>query len=242
MVNNLTVDIGNTKIKAGVFFDDILQEIFVFEKNEIHALKNIVKKNAITHSILSCVGNEIIELEKLLSDETHFVKLNHQTRLPFTNKYKTPETLGMDRVAAIAGALHFFSNTNCLVIDEGTCITYDFISSDAEYFGGAISPGLQMRLNAMHHFTEKLPQLFFSEINEFVGNTTESSMLSGAFYGMLSEINETISRYVQRYGAIQVITCGGDSILFDKHIKRNIFAAPYLVLYGLNKILSFNVK
>jgi type III pantothenate kinase len=239
---SLTIDVGNTKIKAGVFNEDVLDEIFVFEKKEVHSIKNIIKKNNITHSILSNVGNENDEIESFLSEQTQFLKLNRQTKLPFHNNYKSPETLGMDRVSAVAGSLHFFSNTNCLIIDAGTCITYDFISSDKNYFGGAIAPGLQMRLNAMHQFTKKLPQLSFSEIDDFVGNTTETSMLSGAFYGMLNEINETISRYEQQYGTLQVITCGGDSILFDKHIKRSIFAAPYLVLYGLNKILSFNVK
>ena len=238
----LVIDIGNTKIKSGVFIDNNLQEIFLFERNEAHAFKNIIKKNSITHSILSNVGNENQNLENLLSDETLYLKLNSQTQFPFINKYQTPETLGMDRIAAVAGALHFFSKRNCLIIDAGTCITYDFISSDANYYGGAIAPGLQMRLEAMHHFTQKLPLVSFLPIDDFVGNTTETSIISGAFHGMVNEINETINRYDQRYGALQVITCGGDSILFDKHIKRSIFAAPYLVLYGLNKILSFNVK
>ncbi len=241
-MKSLAIDIGNTKVKAGIFNGETLQEIFLFERSEIHAIKNIIKKNNISHSILSNVGTENIEIESLLSEQTQFLKLNHQTNLPFINKYKTPETLGMDRVASVAGSQYFFSNTNCLIIDAGTCVTYDFISSDKNYLGGAIAPGLQMRLNAMHHFTKGLPDLFFLQIDDFVGNTTESSMMSGAFYGMLNEINETISRYEQRYGTLQVITCGGDSILFDKHIKRSIFAAPYLVLYGLNKILSFNVK
>jgi type III pantothenate kinase len=241
-MKSIAVDIGNTKIKAGVFDKDSLQEIFLFETNEAHALKNIIQKNFITHSILCNVGNENEYLEKLLTDETQFLKLNSITPLPFKNKYQSPETLGMDRVAAIAGALHFFSAINCFVIDAGTCITYDFISSDTTYIGGAIAPGLQMRLSALHHFTKKLPQVPFSSLDDFVGNTTETSILSGVFYGMVNEINETISRYQQRYGDIQIITCGGDSILFDKHIKRSIFAAPYLVLYGLNKILSFNVK
>lgn len=242
MLNKLAVDIGNTKIKAGIFKDETLGEIFVFEKNEIHTFKNIIKKNNITHTILSNVENENVDLENILSQHTQFLKLNHQTKLPFINNYKTPETLGMDRISAVAGAQLFFPNVNCLIIDAGTCITYDFISAETNYFGGAIAPGLQMRLNAMHHFTKKLPQLFFFEIDDFVGTSTETSILSGAFYGMLNEINETISRYEQRYGVVQVITCGGDSIKFDKHIKRNIFAAPYLVLYGLNKILTINVK
>ena len=237
----LTVDIGNTNIKAGIFNDVNLQEVFVFDIEKKQELQKIIDTYSPSKSILSNVGFEDMEIEKMLSTQTHFIKLSDQTKLPFSNNYQTPETLGMDRVAAVAGATHFFSNTNCLIIDLGTCITYDFITAGEIYLGGAISPGLQMRLNALHHFTQKLPQLTFKEINEFVGTSTESSILSGVFYGILGEISETIFRYEQRYGAVQVITCGGDSSLFDKHIKRNIFAAPFLVLFGLNKILTINV-
>ncbi len=238
---NLVVDIGNTKIKAGIFNDNTLQKTFVFDKDKTPDLQKIIDTYLPSKSILSNVGFEDIEIEKILSAQTDFIKLSHQTKLPFNNHYQTPQTLGMDRIAAVAGAVQMFPKTNSLIIDLGTCITYDFISADDNYLGGAISPGLQMRLHALHHFTQKLPQLTFKEINEFVGTTTETSILSGVFYGILGEINETITRYEQRYGAVQVITCGGNSVLFDKHIKRNIFAAPFLVLYGLNKILAINV-
>lgn len=241
-MNKLVIDAGNTKIKAGVFVDDSLQEIFTFGKAEIADFTSIIKKYSITHSILCVVGKQNNDIEDCLKEQTQFYLLDYRMPLPFVNNYQTPQTLGMDRIAAIAGALSFFNNKNCLIIDAGTCVTYDFITDENKYLGGAISPGLQMRLNAMHHYTQKLPQIIFKQIETFVGNTTESSLLSGAFYGLVNEINETIYRYDERYGDLQVITCGGDSILFDKHIKRNIFAAPYLVLYGLNKILSFNVK
>jgi len=241
-MNSLVIDIGNTNIKAGVFYGEIFQEVIFFEKNETERLGNIIQKHHITQSILSNVGPASIELENFLLSQTKFLKLDHHTKLPFRSHYKTPKTLGMDRVSAVAGSLHFFKDINCLIIDAGTCITYDFITSEEIYMGGAIAPGMQMRLSAMNHFTERLPNLSFFVLDDFVGNTTESSMMSGAFYGIVNEINETINRYEQRYGALQVITCGGDAILFDKHIKRSIFAAPYLVLYGLNKILSFNVK
>jgi type III pantothenate kinase len=236
----LVIDIGNTKAKAGIFNAGNLLEEFLFETKNTNEIESILSKHKITHSIISSVAQPVEELEKILQQKTIFTKLSSQTILPFTNKYATPATLGMDRVAAIAGAMHYFSNTNCLVIDMGTCITFDFITANNEYLGGAISPGLQMRLKAMHHFTQKLPDVSFKTVDDFVGNSTESCMQSGTFYGILSEINETINRYEQRYGSIQVITCGGDSTLFDKHIKSNIFAAPFLVLYGLNKILTFN--
>jgi type III pantothenate kinase len=234
----LCIDIGNTKTKAAVFNDAILLELFT-DSIDIH---HILATYPITHSILSSVGNEQQELELLLAKSTSFVKLSPGTPLPFHNAYATPNTLGMDRVAAIAGAMHFFPGTACLVIDMGTCITFDFITADAQYLGGAISPGASMRLKAMHQFTQKLPDLSFKSADTFIGNSTETSMLSGTFYGILGEIEETIHRYEEQFGFIQVITCGGDSPVFDKHIKRNIFAAPFLVLYGLNKILTFHVR
>jgi type III pantothenate kinase len=234
----LSIDIGNTHTKAAVFKDDELIELV----KESGKVQELLSKYLVTHSILSSVGNEHQELEELLAKQTTFIKLSAQTGLPFFNAYATPQTLGMDRVAAVAGAIHFFPHTPSLVIDMGTCITFDFITADATYLGGAISPGANMRLKAMHQFTQKLPDLSFKAIDSFIGDSTETSMLSGTFYGILGEIEQTVQRYEEEFGSIQVITCGGDSPLFDKHIKRNIFAAPFLVLYGLNKILSFHVR
>jgi len=235
----LAIDIGNTNIKSGIFEGSDLKEYFVFEKIEMNILQSLFKKNKITKSIVCNVGNETIELEKKLKSETTFLKLDSKTKLPFTLNYKTPETLGTDRIAAVAGAHYFFPDEKCIVIDAGTCITYDFISSENIYFGGAISPGLQMRLNAMHTFTHKLPEIKFSNIDDFIGTSTESCLLAGAFYGIIGEINNTISRYKERFGSLQTLICGGDSTLFVKHIKSNIFAAPNLILYGLNRILDF---
>ena len=237
----LSIDIGNTKIKAGIFIENELTETFVFDKNEIGKIESLVRKFLPTHTVLSSVGETFVGLENMLAEKSNFIKLSHQTKLPFTSTYQTPQTLGVDRIAAVAGAVGLFSDKNCLVIDMGTCITFDFVSDNCEYFGGAISPGLNMRLQAMHQFTKKLPLVSFRLISEFIGNTTETSILSGAFFGVVGEINQTIERYEEQFGPIQVITCGGDSALFDKHIKRDIFAAPFLVLYGLNKISSINV-
>lgn len=241
-MKNLAVDIGNTRIKAAIFYENDPKEFFVFEKNKTGELEKILKDQKILNSIVCSVGRGDEEIKKLLGETSNLTVLNYQTKLPFKNSYETPETLGMDRVAAIAGAKHFFGDAACLVIDCGTCITYDFITSENNYIGGAISPGLQMRLNAMNTFTEKLPLIEFTPTEKFTGGTTKDSMLAGAYFGMAGEINEMIERYFNQFGEIKVITCGGDSVIFDKHIKRDIFAAPYLVLYGLNNILSFNVR
>lgn len=238
----LTVDNGNTSIKAGIFQDDVLLETFIFNIEQSGQLHSIIRKHQPSHSILCSVGQDVSQVEDVLKAHTAFTQLTYQTPLPFHMAYRTPQTLGTDRIAAVAGACHFFPGKACLVIDAGTCITYDFITADAQYLGGAIAPGLRMRLQAMHHFTQKLPELTFEQPADFIGDSTQSCMLSGAFYGMAGEINATIARYEERYGKVQVISCGGDSAGFDKHIKSNIFAAPFLVLYGLNKILRFHVQ
>jgi type III pantothenate kinase len=236
----LVVDIGNTRAKAGIFHLNELVEKVLFTINDADPLRGLIQKYAPTHSLLCSVGAEPAEIIELLKQRTSFFQLTHHLQVPFFIDYQTPHTLGMDRVAAVAGAQHFFPVQPCLVIDMGTCVTYDFITADYHYLGGAISPGLTMRLRAMHEQTKRLPLIEAEEIHEFIGKSTKDSMLSGAFFGLLGEINDTIARYEERFGNIQVLLCGGDASLFDKQTKKSIFAAPDLVLFGLHKILQFH--
>ncbi len=250
MSKNLVIDIGNSEIKAGIFLNDDLINDFVLSENEAKNIEHFLIKHEIENCILSNVGNEIVELEKALADKTFFVKLNSETKIPFANLYATPTTLGADRIALIAASNYFFAEKNCLVIDAGTCVTFDFINSTNEYLGGAISPGLQMRLNAMHTFTNNLPQLNFEKSIDFNGNSTENCMQSGAFFGLIEEIKGRIKLYENRFGNVQTLLCGGDSEkimsainadeTFVNELKNKIFAHPKLILYGLNKILKFN--
>jgi type III pantothenate kinase len=242
LTNNLVVDIGNTRSKVAVFQEDRLLDQVVIANTDGDMLMRIIKHHQPVNSILSSVGEDVEDIKKIVERDTRFMELTHELPLPFTNKYLTPQTLGMDRIAGVAGALSFFSNQNCLVIDMGTCVTYDFITAQSEYLGGAISPGLHMRLKSMAQFTKRLPDLPFEKPEGFIGGTTKESMLSGVYYGLLGEINGTIERYEEQFGAIQVLVCGGDSTMFDKHTKKSIFAAPDLVLYGLNKLLRYNAK
>ncbi|MCX6186845.1 MAG: type III pantothenate kinase [Bacteroidetes bacterium] len=240
----LAVDIGNTLVKTGLFDDDILQETSQFLRSSDAApngLNEYLTKSQINKIVVCSVletNTNRMEMFKLYA-KTFLI--NHQSKLPFTNTYKTPQTLGMDRVAGIAGALHFFSNTHCLVIDAGTCITYDFVSKEGIYQGGSISPGLHMRLKAMHEFTGKLPLLTYQEIEDWIGKDTQTSMLTGAIWGMVNEINGFIARYNEAFGELKVIITGGDAPKFVKHLKNNVFAEPNLLLFGLNKILKINV-
>jgi type III pantothenate kinase len=238
--HTFVLDAGNTQIKAAVFEGENLIESLKDPSKE--ECLQLLQKYKITASIISESGKGNPELTKLIGSFGKSIILSHLIPVPFKNMYATPETLGMDRVAGICGAQHLFPGKNCLVIDLGTCITYDFMDASGNYLGGAISPGLRMRLKAMHEFTDKLPLVEFQSVPDLIGNSTVTSMLSGTFHGMSGEIIGNISRYRESYGEVQVILTGGDSPLFGKHIEIDIFAAPDLVLYGLNKILLFNVQ
>jgi type III pantothenate kinase len=238
---NLAIDIGNTRTKVAFFeVNKLMHEQIIDNENQWHAL---IKNFKPQYAVMSAVGAGADAVTAILSVlKVSLLQVNYQTPLPFTINYNTPQTLGMDRVAAIAAAQFLYPNINCLVIDAGTCITYDFISADISYQGGAIAPGMHMRLQAMHEFTHKLPLPNLNWPEDFEGKSTEQSLLSGVCIGVADEINGRIARYTERYGQLQVIICGGNSHLLAKHIKNNIFAAPSLVLMGLNQILLFNVK
>jgi type III pantothenate kinase len=155
--------------------------------------------------------------------------------------YTTPKTLGVDRIAAVCGALQLFPQRDCLVIDTGTCITYEFLDRNARYHGGSISPGIAMRFEAMHRFTSRLP-LVKPEINvPLVGDSTESAMQSGVIQGVRAEVEGIIQKYTDQYPDLKVIICGGDVRFFENHLKQTVFVAPDLVLIGLNLILRHSI-
>lgn len=236
----LAIDIGNTRAKAAVFNGNNLVHEQALENGD---LERIIREYTPQHAVLSSVGKIAEEISAVLgSMQVPLLMVTYQTPFPFRIEYDTPETLGMDRVAGVAAAQFLFPSTHCLVIDAGTCITYDFIAADGVYKGGAISPGLSMRLKAMHEFTQKLPQPALGLPADFEGKSTVQSLLSGAVAGTVDEINGRIGRYMQRYGTLQVLLCGGDASLLAEQLKNNIFAAPSLVMTGLNQILSFHVN
>lgn len=237
---SLAIDIGNTRVKTAVFNEDKIIDTASVAFNDLVAYS--ISSGA-KHLIISSVGAETNMLvEQLKNVGLYVFVVDNQTLLPFKNQYKTPGTLGMDRVCSIAGAQFLFPEQNCLVIDAGTCITYDAISSSAEYKGGAISPGLTMRLRALSEFTNKLPLVQSLWLGSLEGTSTEESILSGVYAGLIDEINGRIVRYEAYYNDLKIILTGGDADFLGKHLKNNIFVVPSLVLQGLNKILIFNVK
>lgn len=239
---NLCIDIGNTRIKFAIFQKDGQLVNLQWQKDwNTSFLQHIVTDFAIEAAIVSSVRGEQQELVRQLHQLLPIVLvLDHQLPLPIHNQYKTPKTLGKDRLAAVVGALALYPHTNLLVVDAGTCITYDFLDSHKNYWGGSILPGIKMRLDSMAHFTAKLPLLAPVIPKGFVGNTTDTAMQTGVFYGVLHELKGFAKQYSDKYGAIQVVITGGDSTYFESQLKNEIFAQPNLVLIGLNHILHYN--
>jgi type III pantothenate kinase len=237
----LIIDFGNTLQKLAVFDGKnmILKETFQELKPE--DLIRFIGKNGPFHGIIqSSVVIHTPELEEILSRSGKFILLTSLTPVPFKNLYQTPETLGKDRIAAVTGALSLYPARNLLVIDAGTCITYDFLNDKQEYLGGGISPGIRMRFKAMHTFTGKLPLIEPDNFDDLIGSTTRESMLSGVYNGVIAEINEMIRLYQTRFDDVIVMITGGDHQFLHNKLKISIFAAPDLVLFGLNEIFDYN--
>ena len=239
----LVIDSGNTLVKLAVFNGSQIVELLKTPDLSIQTIAQLLDKyKNINSAIFSSVRENTQELENFLDQKVHFISLDGKTLLPYKNNYTTPETLGKDRIAAVAGAQNLFPTNNVLVIDAGTSITYDLLTSDGEYMGGGISPGMQMRFDALNTFTSKLP-LIKAEYDKditLIGNTTSKAILSGVQNGVLQEVDGIIEEYKADFSSLKIVICGGDNKYFDKYLKNNIFAAPNLVLQGLIKILQFN--
>lgn len=237
---NLVIDTGNTFTKIAVFEDDKL--VFITKVSELKEedLNTIVQKYAIKQLIYASVKQDFA-----FNVDVTVLKFSHQTKIPIHNLYLTPETLGLDRLAAVIGANHLFNSADVLVIDAGTCITYDFINKQKEYKGGSISPGLQMRFKAMHEFTGKLPLVVLDENNTaFYGASTSEALQSGVVNGLIFEVTGYINHYLNQHPETKIILCGGDASFFDTRLKNSIFAhqiltEPHLVLIGLNKVVNY---
>ena len=237
----LIIDAGNTRVKVFVFEEDSI--LFSVSSDEDSLNKNFEKiflKYNISKIILSSVGAMREKIALFIIGKAPVLMLSNQTKVPFVNRYKTPKTLGVDRIALMAAAANFFPKKNVLVIDAGTCITYDFLNKDNEYVGGAISLGLQMRYKALHTFTEKLPELNFKAPENLIGSDTDSSIHSGVVNGLVAEIKGVVDAYEQKYSDLTIVLTGGDTIYLSKRLKNGIFANPNFLVEGLNAILKYN--
>jgi type III pantothenate kinase len=237
---NLVIDIGNTLLKAAIFKNNLLIVSIEFKDNFELNIESILDKYPITHSIVSNVSNFNEGLNYLLSIRTKQILFYESIKIPFTNSYSTISTLGKDRIALVSAASKEFSKENVLIIDLGSCITYDFKNSKNYYLGGSISPGIHMRYKSLNDYTANLPLLNFKNITNFVGKSTEESIHSGVVNGVVQEVNGTISQYKDEFKEIKIILTGGDSKFLLKKIKNTIFAHSNFLLVGLNFLVESN--
>lgn len=240
----LVIDVGNTRIKGAVFEGAILLEIFVFTKIELQKNIEIILKKfeKVSDLVVSSVGDveklSFLAFENMLN--VHFI--SNTDPFPFQNKYATPQTLGIDRMVLAAGATLQFPNQNRLVIDAGTCVTYDFIDQDNNYLGGAITPGLRLRYESLHNYTAKLPLLALENPKNLIGNSTSDSIHSGVVNGLVYEIDGFINEYRARYLNFIIILTGGDTDFLAKRLKNTIFANSNFLLESLNQTFQYKIK
>lgn len=240
----LAIDIGNTLIKAAVYEDNTFVERFQFTADTFESgFEKILElyPNCLDW-ILTSVGQITqAQFEKFTSRiRLHVVDRN--SKFPFKNQYQTPETLGIDRMILASGAVIKYPNQARLIIDAGTCITYDFVDDQNVYHGGAISPGLQMRYKALHHFTAKLPFLEKSEPTYYIGKSTAESIHAGVVIGITHEINGFIKQYSSNNTNIIIILTGGDADFLAKQLKNTIFVHSNFLLESLNQTYQYQTQ
>lgn len=237
---NLVIDFGNTNIKCAVFdANDLIDQLSFTGMEE--ARDFVVR--GIYYQIGVCSVNQGKEniLEAIPELKNAFF-LSKDSNIPLRINYDTPETLGMDRLAAAIGANATFPGHSLMVIDIGTCITYDFVSRDGIYEGGLISPGVELRYKSMNDYTKNLPLLNKREAGPLIGKSTEESMVSGVINGIAAEMQAHASQFMLNNADLKVIMTGGGAKIFESKIKSDIFVSLEIVLVGLNRVLEYNVE
>ncbi|HRG24355.1 MAG TPA: type III pantothenate kinase [Chitinophagaceae bacterium] len=229
----LCFDFGNTRKKVAVFHGAEMKEAIVLPDDSVATIQSLIDRFKPAKSILSSVIDHNPEIETLLAVHTRFHKLSHLTKVAFTTPVGKPETIGADRLALTAAAIHYYPTHNNLVIGMGSCITYNFINKYHEFVGGAISPGLEMRLKSLNYYTAKLPLVKADSNVPLMGYDTATNILSGVVLGMAKEMDGFIEAYKAKYRNINVLLTGGDIVYLASHLKNRIFADPDLIFKGL---------
>lgn len=238
--STLCFDFGNTRLKCAHFHEDHLQEVVHLSDASPAEIEGLIEQFHPQRTILSSVVDHDKRIEELLAEHSNFHLLNEKSKLPFTTPVPKPETIGADRLALCAAAVHFYPGVNNLIIATGSCITFNFINKYKSFVGGSISPGMQMRFNAMQFYTAKLPLIKPEWHFPLIGYDTKTNMLSGVMYGMAGEIDGVIERYAEKYGNFNVLLTGGDTGYFAHLLKSKIFADPDLIFKGLYAISEQN--
>jgi type III pantothenate kinase len=240
MPTTLCFDFGNTRMKCAVFIDgEFIQERVLADDKE-ETVRALIDEFHPDNSILSSVIEHNPKLEELLRQETKFHKLDHQSRVPVTTPVGKPETIGADRLALVVAAVTLFPGMNNLVIGLGSAVTYNYVNKYREFIGGGISPGMEMRFRSLQAFTAKLPLVKADWNFPLAGYDTRTNILSGVILGMAKEVDGIIEAYEEKYDNFNVLLSGGDSVYFTRHLKKKIFADPYLIYKGLYAISAFN--
>ena len=239
-MTTLCLDFGNTRLKAGIFKADAITSELVLPDDNLETLQQLLNEYQPEKAILSSVINHNPAIEALLSSNTVFHKLSHETKLNFTSPVGKPSTIGADRLALSAAAVHFFPNKNNLVIGLGSCITYNFINQQHQFLGGAISPGMEMRFKSMHDYTAKLPLEQKDWNFPVIGYDTRTNLQSGVLAAISFEIDGYIDFYASKYGNFNVVLTGGDAGYFARRLKNKIFADLNFLFKGLYAISEVN--
>ena len=241
---NLIIDAGNTSVKLAAFNQGRLLQLSQIANHDLlKAVDELIEMfPGMRHGIVASVS--FLEDDQITAVASKIVLLivDHKLKVPFNNQYASPETLGADRIALTAAAVLHYTDQNVLVIDAGTCITYDLITAESNYLGGAISPGLHMRYQALSHFTDRLPELQPDNFPDIIGDSTDNSIHSGVINGICLEIDGVIEQYESRYKHLTVILTGGDAQFLSKRLKKAIFAHSNFLLEGLNFLLEYNKR
>jgi len=239
---NLIIDVGNTKVKLAIFDNQkCVKKASSTHGKFLNKIKTLHKDYpSIENAIISSVGNISSDDLKQLKELFKLLVLSSSTKIPFENCYETPTTLGVDRIALVSASVNKYPDKNVLIIDAGTCITYDFVTDQNKYLGGAISPGIRLRYKSLHNLTASLPLLDTKPPKNLIGNSTSQSIHSGIINGILKELDGIVHEYEKKYQDLTVILTGGDAKFLSKQLKISIFANSNFLLEGLNFILEFN--
>lgn len=236
----LCFDFGNTRLKAATFDDDKFREEIFLADDSNETIRTLVAKYKPQKSILSSVIFHNEGIESILSETTQFHKLSHHTKINFTIPVGKPETVGADRLALMAAAVHYFPEKNNLVISLGSCITYNFVNQYRQFLGGAISPGMDMRFKSMNEFTAKLPLVSADWNFPLIGYDTKTNLQSGVIVGITNEIDGFIAKYDEKFGNFNVVLTGGNSAYFASQLKYGIFADHNFLFKGLYALSETN--
>ncbi len=239
-MTTLCLDFGNTRLKAAIFDNNDFKEEIQLADDNPSTIQDLLNKYNPGKSILSSVINHNEAIESLLTSKTAFHKLSSKTKLNFSIPVNKPETVGADRLALVAAAVHFFPGKNNLVIGLGSCITYNFVNQYNQFLGGGISPGMDMRFRSMHEYTAKLPLVEAAWNFPLIGYDTKTNLQTGVITGMACELEGCIEKYSEKYGNFNVVLTGGNSAYFASQFKKKIFADHNFLFKGLYALSELN--